>query len=521
MSGIGPAVVEHYLAHPEAWPFDGATPVRLEETHSAWVLLGATKVLKIKKPVNFGFLDFATLERRRACCEAEVRLNRRFAPALYEGLVTFTGGVMGLRCEPGVHSGDEYGVLMARFPDAGQLDRRLAAGDLSLSDLSAFGQSWARRQKEFARAEASSPFGSAAAVQKPVAANFFHLWPKVAYINNGAARLTALEAKSREEGAALAPRFSRRLIEGFIREGHGDLHLKNLCLYQETIQAFDCIDFSEQLRWIDTVSDLAFLFMDLAARSANPEAMALLNGWLTESGDHEGLALLPYYFRYRALVRAKVAALDLAQARTAVAREACIDRLEAQLSLAERPLFAPGLILMHGVSGSGKTHWSTRLAPRLGALHLRSDVERKRLLGLDATARPATAGERATRYGAEMGQRTYEHLNFLTREHLLSGYRVLVDATFLNPDELLAFQALGQTLGVPTVIVHCTAPEAQLIDRVQARSSAGKDASDADLTVLKAQLARGAGAPAGTSLTLTPQSDEVAVLERLEALLAR
>jgi predicted kinase len=176
---------------------------------------------------------------------------------------------------------------------------------------------------------------------------------------------------------------------------------------------------------------------------------------------------------------------------------------------------------MQGVSGSGKTHWSTRLAPRLSALHLRSDVERKRLLGLDATARPATAGERARRYGAEMGQRTYEHLRLLTKRHLLSDYRVLVDATFLNPDELQAFQALGQTLGVPTVIVHCTAPEAQLRDRVQARSVAGVDASDADLAVLQAQLARGAGAPAGTSLTLTPQSDEVAVLEKLEALLAR
>ncbi len=521
MSGIGPAVVEHYLAHPAAWPFDGSAPVRLEETHSAWVLLGEWKVLKIKKPVNFGFLDFSTLERRRACCEAEVRLNGRFAPNLYESVVTFTRSARGLRCEPGAHSGDEYGVLMARFPDPEQLDRRLAAGDLSLADLNAFGHSWARRQKEFARADASSPFGSAESVQKPVAANFFHLWPKVAYIHKGAARLTALEAKSREEGAALTPLFNRRLAEGFIREGHGDLHLKNLCFYQETIQAFDCIDFSDQLRWVDTVSDLAFLFMDLTARTAQPEAMALLNGWLTESGDHEGLALLPYYFRYRALVRAKVAALDLAQATNSAAREACQERLEAQLSLAERPLFSPGLVLMQGVSGSGKTHWSTRLAPHLSALHLRSDVERKRLLGLDATARPATAGERARRYGAEMGQRTYEHLRLLTKRHLLSGYRVLVDATFLNPDELQAFQALGETLGVPTVIVHCTAPEAQLRDRVQARSVAGVDASDADLAVLQAQLARGAGAPAGTSLTLTAQSDEVAALEKLEALLAR
>ena len=291
MTGIGEALVAHLETHPNRWPFEPCEGLTRITTHSAWVLLSEHFALKIKKPVNFGFLDFSTLGRRRACCEEELRLNGRFAPGLYKAVVAFRQCGEAFEIVDNLEDGDEFAVLMARFPQAAQLDERLAQGKLSTDALRAFGAHWAARQAGFERAPKNSPWGTVDAVQKPVAANFFHLWPKVAYLENGAARLAALEQQSVEEGAALASRFRDRLAQGFIREGHGDLHLKNLCLYQNTVQAFDCIEFSPQLRWIDTVSDLAFLFMDLRARGAAREAFCLLQGWLAASGDHDGRAV--------------------------------------------------------------------------------------------------------------------------------------------------------------------------------------------------------------------------------------
>ena len=515
MTGIGEALVTHFETHPARWPFEPCEALTRITTHSAWVLLSENYALKIKKPVNFGFLDFSTLSRRRACCEEELRLNGRFAPELYKDVVAFRQHGADFEIVDDPEAGEEFAVLMARFPQAAQLDERLARGALSADVLRAFGADWAARQAGFERAQEGGPWGTAEAVQKPVAANLLHLWPKAAYLENGAARLAALEQQGLEEGAALASRFRDRLAQGFIREGHGDLHLKNLCVYQDTVQAFDCIDFSPQLRWIDTVSDLAFLFMDLRARGAAREAFSLLQGWLDGSGDHDGIAVLPYYVRYRALVRAKVAALDLAQA-APEARQDCVSRLEAQVALAEAPLSRPALILLQGLSGSGKTYWGQRLGPALGALCLRSDVERKRLLGLALESRPANAQERAARYSPEMSERTYERLRELTQQHLKSGFAVLVDATFLSADALKGFEALGETLKVPTVLVRCEAPEAVLRERVRAREKAGSDPSDADEAVLHTQLRAKVPLPGAPAVVLTPETTEETALATLE-----
>ena len=518
MTGIGEALVAHYETHPAHWPFEPCATLTRITTHSAWVLLSEHFALKIKKPVNFGFLDFSSLKRRRTCCEEELRLNGRFAPDLYKAVVAFRQCGEGFEIVDDLEDGDEFAVLMARFPQAAQLDERLAQGTLPADALRAFGAHWAARQAGFERAREGGPWGTVDAVQKPVAANFLHLWPKVAYLENGAARLTALEQQSVEEGAALASRFADRLSQGFIREGHGDLHLKNLCAYQNSIQAFDCIDFSPQLRWIDTVSDLAFLFMDLRARGAHREAFSVLQGWLDASGDHDGIAVLPYYVRYRALVRAKVAALDLAQA-AREAREDCVARLEAQVALAEAPLSTPALVLLQGLSGSGKSYWGQRLGPALGALCLRSDIERKRLLGLPPEARPANPQERAARYSLEMSARTYERLRELTQQHLKSGFAVMVDATFLSADALKSFEALGERLGVPSVLMRCEAPEAVLRDRVRARESAASDPSDADEAVLHAQLREKVSLPGAPAVVLTPQTtEEMALAAVKEAL---
>lgn len=520
MTGIGEALVGHLEANPDRWPFEPCEGLTRIATHSAWVLLSEHFALKIKKPMNFGFLDFSTLSRRRACCEEELRLNGRFAPDLYKGVVAFRQASGGFEIVDDPEDGEEFAVLMARFPRGAQLDERLAQGMLPLEALRAFGAYWAARQADFERAAEDGPWGTVDAVQKPVTANFFHLWPKAAYLENGAARLAALEQQSVEEGAALASRFRGRLAQGFIREGHGDLHLKNLCVYQNTIQAFDCIDFSPQLRWIDTVSDLAFLFMDLRARGAHREAFSVLQGWLDGSGDHDGIAVLPYYVRYRALVRAKVAALDLAQA-APEAREDCVARLEAQVALAEAPLSRPALVLLQGLSGSGKSYWGQRLGPALDAFCLRSDIERKRLLGLPADARPANAQERAARYSPEMGERTYERLRNLAQQHLKSGFAVIVDATFLSADALKRFEALGESLGMATVLVRCEAPEAVLRDRVRARESAASDPSDADEAVLHAQLRAKVPLPGAPAVVLTPETTEEMALAAVKEALGR
>ncbi len=319
-------------------------------------------------------------------------------------------------------------------------------------------------------------------------ANFAELRPR---IDDRAdlADLAALEGWTRREHAARGATWESRRASGLVRECHGDLHLGNIALVDDEVTLFDCIEFNERMRWIDVVSDIAFTVMDLQHRGRRDLAQRLLNAYLERTGDYSGLAVLPYYLAYRAMVRAKVAGLRAAQMSPGDARSAALADCRAHLALArtEAEAGSPAIVITRGLSGSGKTTLSQALLERIGALRLRSDVERKRLQGLPADARTG-ADIDAGIYAPDASRATYARLLSVARTIAGAGRIALVDAAFLSRWQRDAFRALADELDVPLVIVEFVASEATLRRRIVERGAAGNDASDADLSVLAHQL---------------------------------
>jgi aminoglycoside phosphotransferase family enzyme/predicted kinase len=476
------------LLRPQAYPHPTRT-IRLQETHAAWVVLTGSFAYKVKKPVDYGFLDYSTLDRRRFFCQEEVRLNRRFAPDLYLDVVS----IRGTPAEPRV-GGDgpllEYAVCMRQFPADGLLSRVAERGRLSRRYIDQMIEEVAAFHRRADVAAPQSGYGRAARIHHWVTENFEHIGPPVA----GAERTPQLNRLRRwadGERERLDAAFEQRRIHGFVRECHGDLHLGNLTLIDDRVTLFDCLEFNPELRWIDVMSDVAFLTMDLRDRGYPGFSHRFLNGYLHASGDYAGVRVLRYYQFYRAMVRAKVAALRGAQAGTGSpvlrqAREEYRDYLK--LASAYTAQGSPALVLVHGLSGSGKSTLAQALCEAQGMISVRSDVERKRLAGLDALSGSGSALG-AGLYTQAATQQTYRRLAELAGLVLDEGYTVLVDATFLKLAQRQRFQALAAGRRVAFAILDCRAPLAELRRRIEARQGAGADASEATLAVLDAQRA--------------------------------
>ena len=303
-------------------------------------------------------------------------------------------------------------------------------------------------------------------------------------------QLQSLQQWTQTEGARLAPLMAARRAAGCVREGHGDLHLGNLLWLDGRARLFDAIEFPPALRWIGTAGDIAFLFMDLHAHGLAPLAWRFLNAWLEHTGDLGAVARLPWDAVYRALVRAKVAALRVAQCQHAADRAAALAQAQRYVRLAAR-LAAPRrpwLALTLGVSGSGKSSQSQALIEQRGLVRLRADVERKRLFGLAPEA--SSAAVPGGIYGEDVSERVFAHLLDATRALLQAGQPVLVDATFIRRARREPFVALAESLGLPWRILAFDAPEAVLRERVRRRHASGGDASEADEAVLLRQLAQ-------------------------------
>lgn len=474
------------LSRPGAYPppVDG---VECVETHISWVFLAGDYAYKFKKPLDLGFLDFTERARRLHFCREELRLNGRLAPEIYLDVVGARPTPDGWRVGALVE-GAEPAVRMRRFPAEARLDRVLDAGRLDAGVLEAFAGELARFQRALPPARPGDGFGDAATVARPALQNFGAL-PREPLDDAGRERLDALERWTRAQSAALADRFNARLEGGFIREGHGDLHLGNLVMLQGRVTAFDGIEFDPALRWIDLQSEVAFLLMDLESRGYGALGWRFYNAWLAALGDHDGIGLLNWYRVYRHMVRAKVDGMRLAQG-DLTAQEAVRlrSRQAAHLELAAAHAHPPTplLVLMHGLSGSGKSRLAGRLAPRLPAAWVRSDQERKRLHGLDPGL-PAPAGVGDGLYSPEASRRTYARLAEIARGALLGGVSIVVDAAFLDSERREQFIALATACGGHPVVLSCEAPEALLRRRVAQRRD---DPSDAGVAVLESQLAR-------------------------------
>ena len=462
------------------------------ETHISLVLLAGDYAYKFKKAVDFGFLDFSTLARRAHFCAEELRLNRRFAPDLYLDVVAVRGTPAAPRLD-GEGPIIEYAVRMRRFPDGDRLDRLLAAGRVGLQDFVALGATLAALHEAAPGAAADAAYGTPARVRAQILAAFEHL-DAPALRAEVAARLAAYEAA-----------FAARRAGGRVRECHGDLHLSNIVRHGGRLVPFDCIEFDPALSVIDTMSDAAFLVMDLDERGRTDLANACLNAYLEAGGDYAGLAVLRIYSVYRSVVRAKIAALTLETAPDDAMRTACLRRRAEHLALAARylaPSCAPALVITHGVSGSGKTWASRAIATRHGHVHVRADVERRRLAGLGLhEPSGSTLGDGL--YSAARNAQTYARLLEIAEGILSAGYSALVDASFLDAGQRARFIALAARRGVPCRILDCDDPPARLRARIARRLAEGHDASEATLEVLEHQRA--------TREPLSPAEREIAV----------
>ncbi|MDH5709297.1 MAG: AAA family ATPase, partial [Hylemonella sp.] len=379
----------------------------------------------------------------------------------------------------------EYAVKMRRFDESARLDRVCARGELRPAHLSALAQTLCDFHTTAAVAPADSRLGSPAQVMAPVRDNFAGLQALLPG-GDAPARLVALQRWSEAQFEQLQPQMAARQRSGHVRECHGDLHLANLVLLGDEVRLFDCLEFDAALRWIDVASETAFPYVDLLAHDQPGLAHWFVNEVWSRNGDYEAAALLRFYAVYRAMVRAKVAAIRASQT------QADATQALAYLALAER-LAAPAtprLTITHGLSGCGKTYLSDRLLLSDAAgpvLRLRSDVERKRLFGLDAAARSGSATDQGI-YAASAHERTYARLHELAAGLLRAGWSVIVDATFLKRADRARFHALAQQLGLAFVILAPQASPAQLRERILARRAQGRDASEATLEVLARQM---------------------------------
>lgn len=462
-------------------------PVQHLETHISHVLLCGEYAYKIKKPLNLGFLDFSTLDQRQFACQEEVRLNRRLAPDIYLDVVPITDTPEEPRIN-GTGVPFEYAVKMRQFPPDATLDNLISAGQLSAGQIERVATAIADfHLNQCAHAGMDSAWGDPKDIWLPVAQNFQQIAPLLPR-DSDREKLDALHNWSEAEHARLTPLMMARKRHGFIRECHGDLHLGNLAWVDDAPLIFDCLEFSPELRWIDIQSEIAFLIMDLMQRGHADWAWLCLNTWLEKTGDHGGLPLLRYYAVYRALVRLKVTLLRLKQTPSPDHGPEWAD-VHTLLTLAtelSRPL-PLRLDITHGLSGSGKSTLTRELMQIPGAIRIRSDVERKRLAGLDALVRSESGlGEHL--YDADATRRTYSHLTHLAGEVLDAGWPVIVDATFTARWQRDLMRELARARSVTFSILDFQVPESVLRERIQQREQKGNDASEAGLAVLQHQI---------------------------------
>src|SRR5215813_11269163 len=402
------------------------TEIVVLQTHISWVVLTGPYAYKIKKPVNLGFVDFSTLAQRHFFCQEELRLNRRLAPQLYLEVVALYGTPERPRFH-GQGAPLEYAVKMVQFAQETLLSHLIAVGQLRGAHIDCLTREVSAFHARIATADPVSRFGTPEAIYQPVQENFQHLFDTI----DDPVRQTharALEAWCQRTFTARRATFVARKRDGFVRECHGDMHLGNIMLLDDQVVIFDCLEFNEDLRWIDVASDVAFLTMDLEDRGRPDLAHRFLNGYLEATSDYDLLELLPFYLTYRAIVRAKVAGIrlgqsDLSPEEVAQARTA----FGSYLDLAQRymRLSRPRLWITHGLSGSGKTSGTQPLVETAGAIRLRSDVERKRLFSLPPLERSSDRSD-LNLYAPDATQRTYAHLAQQAARVIAAGFTVVV-----------------------------------------------------------------------------------------------
>lgn len=490
-----PPLIQQML-QPGFYPHPVTEPIQLVQTHVSYVLLTGDYVYKVKKPVNFGFLNYSTLDLRQHFCLEEMRLNQRGAAELYLDIVPVaqagdkfelpasspaaphlsqegTGGV-----EP-----VEYVLKMHQFPQENLFITMFEQGRLMETHMEELGRVVAGYHERAQTNDYIRKFGEIPQVRQSIDENYQQTDK---YIGGPQTQQQYEETKQFTDGffAGREELFNSRIRNNWIRECHGDLHLRNICLWQDKILLFDCIEFNEPFRFVDVMYDAAFAVMDLEARGRRDFGNAFLNTYVEQTGDWEGLQVLPLYLSRQAYVRAKVTsfllddpAVPKAEKEAATATAAHYYQMAWQYTQPQQGQ----LILMSGLSGSGKSTVARFLARRLGAIHIRSDAVRKHLGGV-----PLEQQGNAELYSAEMSQKTYSRLLELGILLAKQGFPVILDAKYDREQLRLDAIAQSQANQLPLQIIHCTAPLEVLSDRLSSRAG---DISDATPNLLATQQA--------------------------------
>lgn len=447
--------------------------IEVLETHISWVFLTGDYVYKLKKPLDFGFLNFSSLEARKYYCKEELRLNKRITKQIYLEVcaLCFDGKRYWLSDEEAPQA-IEYVVKMKQFDNQQQLDILLSQPEFQPGLIDEFAAYVARLHKQQPSAPKSSTWGNPTGIWDIVEDNFerpLELLPSPADRD----ALSELYSKVKKQFLHLKPVFEQRKAEGYIRECHGDLHLTNIALIHDSLQPFDCIEFNEQFRWIDTYYDLAFLLMDLDANHQQRLANRCINSYLAESGDYQGIQTLNFYKLCRATVQAKVALIG---------KEIDYTRYQHYFELAQSYVLStkPQLYITYGLSGNGKSVVSQTLSEHFGLIWLRADTERKRLA-------KNSENQSLDLYGTAMNQITAKHLYQQCQTLLGQGFSVIVDATFIRKNTRKNYIELAKHLQIPFAILNCICSTPTREQRLIDRKLHGKDPSDADVNVMREQ----------------------------------
>jgi aminoglycoside phosphotransferase family enzyme/predicted kinase len=474
------------LSKPSAYPL-AVGKVDVRQTHISVVFLVGDYVYKIKKPVDLGFLDFSSLEKRRYYCEQEVRLNRRLAPDVYLGLVPVVSTGATVQMEG---SGEiiEWAVKMRRLPDAAQLHSRLKRGEVNSDIVERLAQKLAAF---YARADSSliiSSFGEFEVVARNALDNFVQATPQVTSTLSPAVleRLRKLTENELDRCRTLIEQRARRAMP---RDTHGDLRLDHIYFFPERLRpadftVIDCVEFNERYRFADPVADIAFLAMEFKSHGRGDLARAFSSAYFRAAHDEEAEQLLPFYTSYRAAVRAKVEGMKVAEAEVPEADRTAAALASRQLWLLslselEVPIRRPCLVLIGGLPGTGKSTLSADLAACGNFEVIRSDIVRKELAGrseVDSAAQPFGTGI----YAPAWNERTYRECLSRAEARLFAGQRVIVDASFRENSMRRVFLDAAKQWGVPVLFLRCEADSSKVRDRIAHRHN---DASDADWAI--------------------------------------
>jgi uncharacterized protein len=476
-----PALIQQMLS-PEFYPHLVTVPIQLMQTHASYVLLTGDFAYKLKKPVNFGFLDYSTVDKRQHFCEEELRLNQRGAKELYLAVLPIARQNDRYRLG---NDGEvvDYAVKMVQFPQSNLLSNMFDVGTITTTDVEEMARVVAEFHDRAQTNEYISSFGAVEGIRASIEDNYRQTEKYIGRVQTPQQfnQTKIYSDRFLDDHAQL---FLDRIDGGFIRECHGDLHLGNICRWQDKILLFDCIEFNESFRFVDPMYDVAFAVMDLEARGRKDLANRFLNTYAEQTGDWAGLQVLPLYLSRQAYVRAKVTSFLLDDPgistadRTVAAQTAENYYHQAWDYTRQRQ---GRLIMLSGRSGSGKSTLGKQIAQQVGGIQLRSDAVRKHLGKI-----PLLSKGDDSLYTPEMTDRTYQQVLELGNKLAAQGWTVILDAKYDRQSLRSPVVDLAADCGLFFQILHCTAPENVLRDRLIQRTG---DIADATVDLLASQTA--------------------------------